>query len=121
MRVVVTSMDDWMANPSPPWDAYCALMECFLVALDKHPGVCPVGIGEMLRRSLTKLVMRAAGDQAKIVCGNLQICAVLEAGIEGATHAVVQRRLDRVRRRRQEEEEQKIKKKRRREEEWPDS
>ena len=39
------------------------------------------------------------------MCGNLQLCAGLEAGIEGATHALVQRRLDRTRVRRQEEEE----------------
>ena len=79
-------------------------MECCLVALDKRPGVCPVGIGETLRRALAKLVMRAAGDQAKTACGSLQLCAGLEAGIEGATHAVGKRRLERVRKRRGEEE-----------------
>ena len=36
-----------------------------LVALDKRPGVRPVGIGETLRQALAKLVMRAAGEQAK--------------------------------------------------------
>ena len=56
-----------------------------------------MGIGETLRQALTKLVMRAAGDQAKTTCGNLQLCAGLEAGIEGDTHAVGQRRLARVR------------------------
>ena len=74
------------------------------MALDKSPGVRPVGIGETLRRALAKLVMRAAGEQAKTACGNLQLCSGLEAGIEGATHAVGQRRLDRVLARRGEEE-----------------
>ena len=64
-----------------------------------------MGIGETLRRDLAKLVMRAAGDQAKTACGNLQLCEGLKAGIEGATHNVGQRRLDRVRERRLEEEE----------------
>ena len=59
--------------------------------------MCPVGIGETLRRALAELVMRAAGDQAKTVCGNLQLCAGFEASIDGATHAVGQRRLERVR------------------------
>ena len=72
-------------------------MACCLVALDKRPGVRPVGIGETLRRALAKLVMRAAGDQAKTACGNLHMCTGLEAGKEGATHAVGQRRLERVR------------------------
>ena len=95
---------DWMANSSPSWSAYRALMACRLVALDKRPGVRPVGIGETLRQALAKLVMRAAGEQAKTACGNLQLCAGLEAGIEGATHTVGQRRVERVRERRVEEE-----------------
>ena len=80
-RVVVASLAYWMANSSPPWAAYCALMECRLVALDKRPGVRPMGIGETLCRDLAKLVMRAAGDQANTACGNLQLCAGLESGI----------------------------------------
>ena len=59
-----------------------------------------MGIGETLCRSLAKLVMRAAGDQAKTACGNIQLCAGLEAGIEGDTHAVGQRRIERARARR---------------------
>ena len=47
-RVVFTSLAYWMDNSSPPWAAYRALMACCLVALDKRPGVRPVGIGEML-------------------------------------------------------------------------
>ena len=65
----------------------------------------PVGIGEFLRWALAKLVMRAAGDQAKTACGNLQLCAGLEAGIEGSAHAVGQQRLARVGVRREEAEE----------------
>ena len=88
LRVVVSRMADWMAKYSPPWAAYRALMSCLLVALDKSPGVRPMGIGETLRRTLAKLVMRASGDQAKTACGNPELCAGLEVGIEGATHAV---------------------------------
>ena len=40
------------------------------------------------------------------MCGNLQLCAGLEAGIEGATHAVGQRRMERVRPRRFETEDE---------------
>ena len=94
-----------MANSSPPWAAYHALMACCLVALDKRPGARPVGIGETSRRALDTLVMRAAGDKVKTACGNLQLCAGLKAGIEGATDTVGQRRLERVQGRRFEEEE----------------
>ena len=71
-------------------------MACRLMALDKRPGVRHVGIGETLCWALAKLVMRAAGYQGKTVCGNLQLCIGLEAGIEVATHAVGQRRIERV-------------------------
>ena len=80
-------MDGQLLLP-PPWAAYCALMACCLVALDKIPGVRPVRIGETLHWTLAKLVMRAAGDQVKTVCVNLQLCAGLDTGIEGATHAM---------------------------------
>ena len=49
-----------------------------------------MGIWEILRQDLAKIVMRASGDQAKIACGNLQLRAGLKAGIEGTTHAVFQ-------------------------------
>ena len=41
-----------------------------------------------------------------MTCGNLQLCAGIEASIEGATHAVGQWRLVRVRVRREETEEE---------------
>ena len=89
-----------MDNSSPTWAAYCALMECRILVLDKSPGVRPLIRGEMLRRAIAKLVMRSAGDQAKIACVNLQLCAGIEDSIERATYAVGQKRLEKVRRRR---------------------
>ena len=81
LRVVVARLADWMANSSFPWATYCALMACHLVALYKRPGVRLVGIGETLYQALGKLAMRASGEQVNTVCGNLQICAGLEACI----------------------------------------
>ena len=72
------------------------------MALDKRLGVRPVGIVETLCQDLAKIFMRAAGDQAKTACGNLQLCTGLEASIEGATHAVGKWRLERVQERRRE-------------------
>ena len=60
--MVVASLADWMANSSPPWAAYSALMACRLVAIDKRPEVLPVGIGETLCWALAKHVMRSARD-----------------------------------------------------------
>ena len=75
-------------------------MACHLVLLDKSPGVLPVEIGEALHRALAKIVMRAAGEQAKTACDNIQLCAGLYSRIEVGTHAVGQRQLEGVRQRR---------------------
>ena len=79
-------------------------MACCLVVMDKKPGVRPVGIEETLHQVLAKLIMSVSVDQANMACGNLQMCAGLGACIEGATHAVGQRRIERVRVRRRVEE-----------------
>ena len=60
-----------------------------LVALDKSPGVCPVVIGETFRQALATIVMRSDEYQVKTACGNLQMFAGLDTGIEEATHDVV--------------------------------
>ena len=93
-----------MSNSSPAWDAYCALLACRLVDLDKRPGVRPLRMGETLRQALAKLVMRSSGDQTKTACGNLQPCAGLKTGIEAGTHVLKQQILERVRERQREEE-----------------
>jgi hypothetical protein len=40
---------DWLSNTFPPWAAYRGLMTGCLVALNKGPGVYPLGIGETWR------------------------------------------------------------------------
>ena len=64
-------------------------MACRLVALDKKPGVRPVGIGESIRRLLAKCVVKIAGSEAMQAASNLNLCAGLPAGIEGAVHALL--------------------------------
>ena len=91
-----------MANSFPPWSIHRALMACCLVALDKSPGVRPVGIGGALLQTLAKLVMRAAWDQAKTACGNIQLFAGLEASVEGSKHSICQQRLEKARSRQRE-------------------
>ena len=91
LKVIVSNLYDWMANSYLPWGASSALMACCLGVLGKRLGVHPIGIRETLFRDLSKFVLRAAGDKEKTACGNLQVCTVLEASIEGVTHSVVKR------------------------------
>ena len=95
LRVVITKLADWMANSYLLWTSYCALMACHLVALDKSPGVRPVGIVETLLRELAKLMMKSARNHEKTACVNLHFGAGLEAGIEVETHDVWERRSER--------------------------
>jgi hypothetical protein len=77
-----------LANQHPPWAAYRALMACQPVALDKEPGMRPVGIGEIFRRLLAKTILLVVGKYATCACGNLNLCAGLKAGIERVVHAL---------------------------------
>jgi len=90
LREEVAAWAEWLANTSPPWAAYRGLMGCRLAALDKCPGVRPLGIGEIFRRTIAKCVLTVCGEDAKAACGSTQLCAGLEAGIEGALHAVAE-------------------------------
>jgi len=78
----------WLANQLPPWATYWALMACQLVALNKQPGICPVGIGKIYQHLMAKCLLVATGHQAMATCDNLNLCAGLPAGIEGAVHTM---------------------------------
>ena len=88
LREEMAAWANWLANTHPPWAAYRAMMANRLVALDKEPGTRPVGIGEVYRRLWAKCLLKAIGSQATAACGNYNLCAGLQAGIEGAVHAV---------------------------------
>ena len=78
----------WLGNTSPPWAAYRAMRQGRLVALDKQPGVRPLGIGECWLHAVSKCVLKECGREGKAACGSTQLCAGLEAGIEGAIHSI---------------------------------
>ena len=65
-------------------------MACRLAALDEEPGVRPVGIGEVDRRLMAKIVVAETGSSATISCGSANPCAGPTAGIKGALHAMVE-------------------------------
>ena len=88
LREELAAWTEWLCNERPPWAAYRGLMSCRLVALDKCPGVRPLGIGDIWRRGIAKCALKVCGEDAKAACGSTQLCAGLEAGIEGAMHAV---------------------------------
>jgi len=88
LRDAIARFASWLANENVPWAAYRGLMMCREVALDKMPGIRPIGIGEIFRRLIAKCVLEAAGPQATSACGSDQLCAGLKLGCEGGIHAM---------------------------------
>ena len=64
------------------------LLACRLIALDKNPGVRPIGIGETSRRIISKAILFMVKTDILEAAGNLQLCAGQEAGCEAAVHAM---------------------------------
>ena len=65
-------------------------LSCRLIALDKHPGVRPIGVGEILRRIIGKVIITTIKPQIMDSAGSLQLCAGQHAGCEAAIHAMTQ-------------------------------
>ena len=85
---IVQNFVDHLANKSPPWAAYRAFMYGRPILLDKHPGVCPVGVGESWRRFFSKCVLRVTGPEATNMCQGCQLCAEIKAIIGGTVNGL---------------------------------
>ena len=59
-----------------------------LIPLDKSPGVRPIGIGEVIRRIVGKIVLNVIKPDILLSVGSVQLCAGQEAGCEAAIHAM---------------------------------
>ena len=66
------------------------LLACRLIALDKNPGVRPIGIGETPRRIIAKAALSVTRSDIMDTAGSTQLCAGQVAGAEAAVHAVRQ-------------------------------
>lgn len=64
------------------------LLASRLIALDKCLGVRPIGVGETVRRIISKAILSIIGPDIQEAAGAFQLCARHEAGCEAAVHAV---------------------------------
>ena len=73
-----------------PTDPRCVspLLACRLIALDKNPGVRPIGIGETPRRIIAKALLAVTRNDILETVGSSQLCAGQIAGAESAVQAV---------------------------------
>ena len=65
-----------------------ALVACRLIALDKCPGVRPIGVGVTVRRIIGKSIATALGSEIQQAAGPLQVCAGHLSGCEAAVHSM---------------------------------
>ncbi len=78
----------WLSNDSPPFTAYSAVNLSRMLAGDKKPGVCPLACGEIWMRPWVDCLNSKTKVGATTACGNVNLCAGLQAGIEGNLYAV---------------------------------
>ncbi len=63
------------------------LLSSRLIALNKNPGVRPIGISNTDRRIITKAILSIVRQDILDATGSLQLCAGQTSGIESAVHA----------------------------------
>ena len=67
-----------------------SFVACRLIALDKNPGIRPIGIGETARRLIAKAILSVVRSDIQAAAGSLQLCAGQLSGCEAAVHSMRQ-------------------------------
>ena len=88
LKDAITELSRPIASTIIDWDDIQTLMACRLIALDKCPGVCPIGVGEVSRHILSKVMAAATSTDVEELCGTNQLYSGLKAGIEGVDGVV---------------------------------
>ncbi len=64
------------------------LLACRLIALDKNPGIRPIGVCEVARRIISKAILYVIKGDIQEIAGVSQLCGGQIGGIEAAVHGV---------------------------------
>ena len=67
-------------------DSISALLASRLIALDKCPGIRPIGVTEVLRRIISKAVLKAVTPDVQQAVGGIQLCIGQANGCEAGVH-----------------------------------
>jgi len=69
-------------------DILSSFLSCRLIALDKCPGVHPIGVCKVAHRIITKAAPSILQDDIQKVAGSHQLCTGQYTGVKVAVHAV---------------------------------
>ena len=75
LRTSVETFVDCLSNGSLLWTSYCAFMFGLLIAIDKQPGVLPVGVGEIWWYLFANIFLRSR-DQKQTWRFRMDICVL---------------------------------------------
>ena len=78
----------WLCTSNVDPSSLSALVAGRLIALNKCPGIRLIGIGETLRRLISRTVAYVLKEDIKQAAGPLQLCAGHQSGCEAAIHAM---------------------------------
>ena len=87
---LVANLAKRLATSIIPPDDLIAYNRCRLVALDKCPGVRPIGIGEVMRRITGRIIVDCIRQDLTSLGGNMQLCLGQKCCIEHAIHSLRQ-------------------------------
>ena len=94
LRDAIAGLAKKLCREDVPPDILKEFLANRLIPLDKgedkdgNPGIRPIGIGEILRRIVGKVVVGNIRDDIIEAAGPLQTCAGLKSGIEASIHAM---------------------------------
>ena len=87
LRVAIAAVTRSLCSEIINDDSIGPLMASRLIPLNKMPGLRPIGVGEVLRRIIGKVVMSTLKPDVVKACANSQMCGH-KSGSEAAIHAM---------------------------------